>query len=303
MPNLQDNNYRPLRASAMMVEAHWGQFRDDGKIPYHTHPFRVAEAVTQALAGANVPPGLFDPYSVHDMIVAALVHDVIEDAGDPVFWSSRIRDELGASVLSLTQALTNPSKNLPPGTARHKKKALDREHYEGDTVPLAARFIKLFDRADNLSEMESWGPQRVRQYLVESDPLIRAIVNGVLNTPQYMANVEAGHKVFVPAIHAVDDALIAAWDRVTATGVVFPRDKPEAGDTIWFRQPGGATHKPYANYAVFVAHTEEGNYQTHTGVVVAPAFPTLEAIQKVCPDLARSRAEAHIPEKGGVFGT
>jgi (p)ppGpp synthase/HD superfamily hydrolase len=49
-------------AKALCVEAHAGVFRRDGKTPYHTHPFAVA-----------------DMMDTDDEKIVAYLHDVIED--------------------------------------------------------------------------------------------------------------------------------------------------------------------------------------------------------------------------------
>ena len=79
------------RALLLAAEAHEGQLRKGTNIPYITHPVAVAALV--ARYGGN-----------EDQQIAALLHDVLEDAGE--HWAPSIK-VFGASVYSIVRACTD----------------------------------------------------------------------------------------------------------------------------------------------------------------------------------------------------
>ncbi|MFN3369885.1 MAG: HD domain-containing protein, partial [Thermus sp.] len=77
------------RAYAFSARAHAGQFRKDGE-PYITHPLAVAEI----LAGWNMDG---------QTLVAALLHDVVEDTG---VTREQIAADFGPAVATLVDGVT-----------------------------------------------------------------------------------------------------------------------------------------------------------------------------------------------------
>jgi (p)ppGpp synthase/HD superfamily hydrolase len=90
---------------ALAHEAHRHQKRKGTDIPYIAHPMAVAALVLE-YGGSE------------DQAVAALLHDVIEDAGEA--YAVRIGDAFGADVLAMVRACTD-------GTAESKAMARTRE--------------------------------------------------------------------------------------------------------------------------------------------------------------------------------
>ena len=93
---------RLASATYLAALAHDGQFRKDERVPYLVHPLRVGEIL--AHAGAE-----------DDVIIAGVLHDVLEDGclderGKPRVDEEEIRQELGASVLELVRAASEPDK-------------------------------------------------------------------------------------------------------------------------------------------------------------------------------------------------
>src|SRR5690606_21985660 len=84
-----------------------------------------------------------------NMIVAAWLHDVMEDCGVP---KGEIVSQFNREVAELVQALSNPSqmveayRDLP----RSERKNIDNEFYR--TQPEKVRVIKAYDRIDNLND-------------------------------------------------------------------------------------------------------------------------------------------------------
>lgn len=94
------------RALQLAIEAHAGQVRKGTEnaaglaLPYITHPVAVA-ALVQRYGGTE------------DQVVAALLHDVLEDGGPQ--WARPIREAFGAEVLELVEFCTD---GLPDETGR-----------------------------------------------------------------------------------------------------------------------------------------------------------------------------------------
>ena len=81
------------------VKAHKGQTRRDGKVPYINHPMEVAEIVATVTSDPRV-------------VVAALLHDVVEDT--PVKMHDLIRI-FGVFVADLVADVSENKRNeLPP---------------------------------------------------------------------------------------------------------------------------------------------------------------------------------------------
>lgn len=79
-------------ALALALEAHQTQIRKGTHIPYISHPMAVASIALEF--GAT-----------EDQAVAALLHDAIEDGGEP--YAKRIEGLFGAHILSLVQGCTD----------------------------------------------------------------------------------------------------------------------------------------------------------------------------------------------------
>ena len=83
----QSNNVR--RAYYFAEQAHFGQLRRSGE-PYVTHPLAVAGI-------------LADMHMDHQSLIAAMLHDVIEDTGIP---KSAIGEQFGAPVAELVDGVS-----------------------------------------------------------------------------------------------------------------------------------------------------------------------------------------------------
>ena len=100
---------RLTRAADIARRAHNHQTRKGSDVPYLSHLFAVAALVMES-GGSE------------DQVCAALLHDVLEDAG--VSWSDEIRAELGEHVLALVVACTD---GLPDAEG-HKESWRTRKH-------------------------------------------------------------------------------------------------------------------------------------------------------------------------------
>lgn len=100
---LEDN--RLATALAMAHAAHRDQMRKGTDIPYISHPLAVAALVLEYGGG-------------EDQAIAALLHDVIEDAGED--WAERIGGAFGPRVLAMVRHCTD-------GSFEHKAAARTRQ--------------------------------------------------------------------------------------------------------------------------------------------------------------------------------
>ena len=129
-----------IREAAEFAErAHEGVYRKGTKIPYITHPMETAAIVT---AFTNEP----------EMIAAALLHDVIEDAG---VTKEELEEKFGSRVAFLVE-----SESEDKSRSWMERKGTTVEHLKS-----ATRDEKILALADKLSNIRS----TVRDYLVLGD--------------------------------------------------------------------------------------------------------------------------------------
>jgi (p)ppGpp synthase/HD superfamily hydrolase len=138
-----------LAASEFARIAHLGKKRDYTGEPFITHPRRVAMRV------------MFHCGTCENMVVAAFLHDVVEDTK----WTfDQLVSRFGEAVTALCRELTNPSKGS--NLSRSERKKMDREHLK--TVSKEAKIIKLYDRIDNLNDMDGAPDDFKKLYCDES---------------------------------------------------------------------------------------------------------------------------------------
>ncbi len=154
---------RVLRAAEAASRWHVAQRRKgDAQEPYINHLLEVARLVGDATGGR-------DP----DLVVAALLHDAIEDCEVS---PGTIEAAFGADVRALVQAVTD-DKALPKAT----RKQLQIDHAPGK--PRRAKILKLADKTSNLRAMAAsppanWSVERRLEYVAWA----RAVVAGIRGT-------------------------------------------------------------------------------------------------------------------------
>ena len=119
---------------------HMGQKRADGG-PYIFHPLRVSTYLTLAAPKDT------------NLICAGALHDCLEDTNTTYEeLLAEFNEDIASLVLEVTKEKTNGKKTFPH--LRTKRGIL----------------IKLFDRADNLSDLDhsGWDIQKVTSYLESS---------------------------------------------------------------------------------------------------------------------------------------
>ncbi len=148
-----DANLRKIRYAYFMAEAaHSGQVRDSGE-PYIVHPLHVAEIV-------------FELHMDDDTIVAALLHDVLEDC--PRISQEELTELFGQDVLNLVEGVTKLSRSHPVQlTDRQRATAESNRAAESLRKMLLAMakdvrvmVIKLADRLHNMRTLDSLTPER-----------------------------------------------------------------------------------------------------------------------------------------------
>lgn len=116
-------------ALSLALEAHSGQIRKGTEnalglpLPYITHP--VAVATLAQRYGGN-----------EDQVIAALLHDVLEDGGPQ--WADPIRDAFGGQVLDLVRFCTD---GLPDAQGQ---KSPWRERRSSTSPTCARRKVRAF---------------------------------------------------------------------------------------------------------------------------------------------------------------
>lgn len=149
-----------LAALHLSAEKHRNQRRKDVEsTPYINHPIEVADL-------------LWRVGNVRDIgvIVAALLHDIIEDTKTEL---DEIASQFGEAVLSLVLEVTD-DKRLP----KAERKRLQIEHAPHLTE--AAKRIKLADKICNVRDVadsppKDWDSQRRREYLDWAEKVVDGI--------------------------------------------------------------------------------------------------------------------------------
>ena len=160
------------RALAYAGDAHAGQQRVSGE-PFVTHPMRVAEIV----AGWGMD---------HEVIMAALLHDVVEDTDITL---AQIEQEFGSKVAELVDGVTklrlSASPRLDPDSNRREASSENlRKLLLASTKDIRVLMLKLADRLHNLRTLEHLPERKRRLIALESlevfAPLADRLGMGVL---------------------------------------------------------------------------------------------------------------------------
>jgi len=138
-----------LSAAQYAAEKHANQKRKGAAAePYINHLIEVAHLVSTTLIDSDA-----------NLVIAALLHDVIEDAG---VTSAELTERFGQDVAALVVEMTD-DKSLP----KEERKRLQIEH--APKLSVRAQTIKLADKISNLrsilfSPPPDWDYERKRQY-------------------------------------------------------------------------------------------------------------------------------------------
>lgn len=138
-----------LQAIEFSAHKHRSQRRKDKNTPYINHPIVVARMIWEIGKIRDI-----------DVIVAALLHDTVEDT-DTSF--AELRDIFGEKVERLVREVSD-DKSLPKET----RKKLQIEH--AASISDEAKIIKIADKISNMKDLyenppEGWSTERKREYL------------------------------------------------------------------------------------------------------------------------------------------
>ena len=136
------------RAIKFATKAHSGQYRKYTGKPYITHPLAVMEIVRGV------------PGHTEEMLVAAVLHDVVEDTDVSL---REIQEEFGNVVSDLVLHLTDIS--TPEDGNRLKRKRKDAQWYAQGSAE--AQTIKVADFIDNTRDIAQHAPRFWEVYKME----------------------------------------------------------------------------------------------------------------------------------------
>ncbi len=180
------------RAYQFSEHAHSGQFRKDGK-PYITHPLAVAEILAEWQLDAQT-------------LIAALLHDVVEDTG---ISSAEIAQEFGKPVASLVDGVTK----------------LDKIHFEDKAQAQAENFrkmllamardvrvilIKLADRLHNMRTLDVMRPEKQGRIAQETLDIYAPIANRLGLNHLYQELEDLAFEHLHPTRHKVIEKAVRA---------------------------------------------------------------------------------------------
>ena len=173
-----------LKAADAAARWHMHQRRKgEAQEPYINHLLEVAQLVAEATDGR-------DP----NLVIAALLHDAIEDCGVS---REEIAGSFGEDVAALVVAVTD-DKNLKK--EMRKKLQVDGAAHQ----PRRAKLLKLADKTSNLRSMAAsppanWSPERKLDYLAWA----RAVAHGLRGVnPWLEARFDAAAETAERAVRA-----------------------------------------------------------------------------------------------------
>lgn len=147
-------------AIAFAAIAHAGQVRKYTGEPYVLHPIHVMRLLWDG--------GIKDT----DILIAALLHDVVEDTGVNL---STIERRFGKFVAKLVDELTDKfTKEAYPSLNRAKRKQMERERIA--TTCGGSQTIKYADLISNTESIVPHDPGFARRYLEEKEAIL-AVAN------------------------------------------------------------------------------------------------------------------------------
>jgi len=139
-----------LEAASFAAERHTGHHRKgDKQEPYINHPLEVANMLAN-IGGVNDI----------DVLIAAILHDTVEDVGVK---KQEIVERFGERVASFVMEVTD-DKSLP----KEERKRLQVEH--APHLSVEAKQIKLADKISNIKDVTNsppanWDLDRRRKYI------------------------------------------------------------------------------------------------------------------------------------------
>jgi len=126
-----------VKAFCFAYDAHLGAYRKGTEIPYIVHPLDVASILMKNGASEMV-------------VVAGLLHDVVEDASVDL---EEIKNIFGREVAELVKGASEPEEMRAAPPIDEKKTWTERKQHTIETITEAGFELKLLSCADKLSNI------------------------------------------------------------------------------------------------------------------------------------------------------
>jgi (p)ppGpp synthase/HD superfamily hydrolase len=165
-----------LEAIDFIKDQHKGQFRRFTLAPYWIHPIRTAVLVMKYK----------ESHKIDELVIAALLHDTVEDCGLSLEY---IKEKYGELVHNLVQELTS-DKELSKGDL--KLGYLSEKMGKMSTWGLV---IKLCDRLDNVSDFLFTPNEFIKKYKFETKAILYHVEASRELTNTHNAIITDIHKV------------------------------------------------------------------------------------------------------------
>jgi len=133
--NIPDND-RIVEAFKFAYAAHKGIYRKNSTIPYIVHPLDVASTLMKNNASENI-------------VIAGLLHDVVEDTDIPI---SEIKNRFGDEVATLVDGASEPEELRKVDESKNKTWH-ERKYHTIEFISSANRDMKLLSCADKLANI------------------------------------------------------------------------------------------------------------------------------------------------------
>lgn len=134
-------NYSPRINDAIRTAAiaHEGQYRKGSKTPFISHPIAVA-LITQKYIDDE------------DTVIAALLHDVLEDVPEQIYSRADMLRDFGPEIVGIVEAVTEPDINEPTKEAWRQRKQGYIDHL-AEIYDIRPLIISCSDKIHNMSEI------------------------------------------------------------------------------------------------------------------------------------------------------
>lgn len=154
-----------LEAIEFIKQKHEGQFRKFSMCPYYVHPIRVAALIMKYK----------NSHRIDDLVIAALLHDTLEDTQTTM---KEIETKYGAMVASLVHELTSDNKmQKEMGKAQYLS-------FKMRGMTSWALTIKLCDRLDNVMDFAYASDEFINKYGKETHYIFNNIADIELSETQ-----------------------------------------------------------------------------------------------------------------------
>ena len=173
-------------------EAHLGQYRQSGE-PYITHPVAVAELCAEWKLDAQ-------------SIMAALLHDVIEDQG---ITKSELAEKFGPKVAELVDGLTKLDK-LEFQSREQAQAESFRKMLLAMARDVRVILVKLADRTHNMRTLDFVPPEKRRRIALETMEIYAPIAHRLGLNSTYRELQELSFKVGSPFRYATLEKAVKA---------------------------------------------------------------------------------------------